>query len=78
MSREIDFMLPVYEHIRADISRRHPDWKELIDKHSEKPYEHYKFAKKMVWESVRETKDPYMHDGDVSFIASQLVFRRES
>lgn len=74
--RESEIMLPIYEHIRKDIFRRHPDWKELIDNHSENKYERYKFAKKLVRESIRETKERYMRDSDVSFIASQLVFRR--
>lgn len=76
MTRRDSEMLPIYEHIRKDIFRRHPDWKELIDNHSENKYERYKFAKKLVRESIRETKERYMLDIDVSYIASQLVFRR--
>lgn len=73
--RKDAFMAPVYEHIRKDILRRHPNWKDEL-KEEKYILPMFNRAKKIVWESVRETKDPYMRDGHVEDIATEMVWRR--
>lgn len=70
-----EFIKPVYDHICKDIRKRNPFWWDFIS--MEKGLkERYNVAKKIVWISVRETKDPYMREKDVSAIASDMVWRR--